>query len=415
MQNWKKQTAQFMISQTVSLLGSMLVMYAILWHITLSTDSGLMMTLYVLATFIPALLVAPFAGVWADRLNRKNLMIFADLLIAVVTLIIAILFILNIRDLWIVFIISIVRSIGQTIHQPAVSAVYPSIVPKDYLLKVQGINQGIQSSSMILMPLLAGLLLAILPLEYILLIDVFTAGIAVLMLIYFIEIPAPKQESSASAINYFLDIKAGFNYARKHTFIISILIFSFIFMFLVAAPSFLSYLQVARVFGAEAWRLSLLEALFGIGMLLGSIVITAWGGFKNRLHTYFISFIFIGIGTMGLGIPFNFWVYIGFWAFVGFFISLGSPVMVALIQEKVEPDFIGRIFSVFGLIQTASLPLGMLLFGPLSDVFDISNIILMSGIGMVLISIVVLFRKKLMINGLKEVTDNNDELEEKSL
>src|SRR5690606_11537079 len=304
-----------------------------------------------------------------------------------------------------VFIISIVRSIGQTIHQPAVSAVYPSIVPKDYLLKVQGINQGIQSSSMILMPLLAGLLLAILPLEYILLIDVFTAGIAVLMLIYFIEIPAPKQESSASAINYFLDIKAGFNYARKHTFIISILIFSFIFMFLVAAPSFLSYLQVARVFGAEAWRLSFLEALFGNGMLLGSLVITAWGGFKNRLHTYFISFIFIGVGTIGLGIPFNFWVYIGFWAFVWFFISLGSPVMVALIQEKVAPDFIGRIFSVFGLIQTASLPLGMLLFGPLSDMFDVSHIILLSGVGMVLISVLVLFRKKLMVNGLKDETD----------
>jgi len=411
MQNWKKQTTEFMISQTVSLLGSMLVMYAILWHITLSTNSGLMMTFYVLATFVPALLIAPFAGVWADRLNRKHLMIFADLLIAVVTLIIAILFIFNIRDLWIVFVISIVRSIGQSIHQPAVSAVYPSIVPKDYLLKVQGINQGIQSSSMIIMPLLAGFLLAILPIEYILFIDVITAVIAVLLLVTIIKIPGPKHESSASAIDYFKDIKAGFYYAYKHPFVISILTFSFIFMFLVAAPSFLSYLQVSRVFGAEAWRLSFLEALFGIGMLLGSLVITAWGGFKNRLHTYFIAFIFIGIGTIGLGIPFNFWVYIGFWAFVGFFISVGSPVMVALIQEKVAPDFIGRIFSVFGLIQTASLPLGMLLFGPLSDVFDVSHIILLSGVGMVLISVLVLFKKKLIANGLKDETDIENALE----
>jgi DHA3 family macrolide efflux protein-like MFS transporter len=92
MQNWKRLVTLFMVSQTVSLLGSMLVMYAIMWHITLSTQSGIMMTIYVLCTFVPALLIAPFSGVWADRLNRKRLMITADLMIAFVTLVIAILF-----------------------------------------------------------------------------------------------------------------------------------------------------------------------------------------------------------------------------------------------------------------------------------------------------------------------------------
>ncbi len=404
---WKKSVGIFMVSQTVSLLGSMLVMYAIMWYITLETQSGLMMTIMVMCSFIPSLLISPFAGVWADRLNRKMLMITADIGIALVTLLIALLFLLGIREIWILFVVTVVRSFGQSVHQPAVSAVYPQIVPETHLVKVQGIAQGIQSSSMILMPLLAGVLLAYFELELILFIDVITAAIAVAILVFYVKLPKHKAELEHKSIDYFEDIKRGIHYAFTHKLIFNILMFSFLFMIMVAAPSFLTYLQVARVFGAEAWRLSALEAIFGTGMLLGSIVITAWGGFKNRLVTFFLSYIAIGMGTVGLGLPFNFIFYIGLWGVVGFFISLSSPLMVGLIQEKVDPNYIGRVFSVFGLINTISLPLGMLIFGPLSDVFDISNIILLSGIGMGIIALIPLFSKSLLKEGLPKPTNNN--------
>lgn len=404
--DWKKSVGIFMVSQTVSLLGSMLVMYAIMWYITLETQSGLMMTIMVMCSFIPSLLISPFAGVWADRLNRKMLMITADIGIAFVTLIIAILFLLGIREIWILFVVTVVRSFGQSVHQPAVSAVYPQIVPETHLVRVQGIAQGIQSSSMILMPLLAGLLLAYFKLELILFIDVITAVIAVGILVFYVKLPKHKAELEQSSIDYFEDIKRGIHYAFTHKLIFNILLFSFLFMIMVAAPSFLTYLQVARVFGAEAWRLSALEAIFGTGMLLGSIVITAWGGFKNRLVTFFLSYIAIGMGTVGLGLPFNFIFYISLWGVVGFFISLSSPLMVGLIQEKVDPKYIGRVFSVFGLINTISLPLGMLIFGPLSDVFDISNIILLSGVGMGIIALVPLFSKSLLKEGLPKPSTN---------
>jgi DHA3 family macrolide efflux protein-like MFS transporter len=401
MKNWKYEIARFMISQTVSLLGSMVVMYAIMWYVTLSTQSGIMMTIFVLTSFVPSILISPFAGVWADRLNRKNLMIIADLSIAAVTLLISILFFFGIRDIWIIFVVSIIRSFGQAVHQPAVSAVYPQIVPPEYLVKVQGIAQGIQSSSMIIMPLLAGLLLATIPLEYILLIDVVTAIIAVALLIWFVRIPKHNAEKSNQEINYFKDIKDGLSYTFNHKFIFRIMLFGFLFMILVAAPSFLTYLQVARVFGPEAWRLATLEAVFGIGMLLGSFLVSIWGGFKNRLITYFISYIALGLSTIVIGLPFNFYFYVSIWAVVGFFIALSSPILVGLIQEKVDPEYIGRVFSVFGLINTISLPLGMLVFGPISDFYDISMIILLSGVGMVLIAIVPFFIKNLIKEGIK--------------
>lgn len=153
MQNWKKTILTFMISQTVSLLGSMLIMYTIMWYVTLSTQSGIMITIMALCNFIPQLLISPFAGVWADRLNRKRLMIIADLSIAFVTLVIAILFMMDITAIWIIFIVSIFRSLGQAVHQPAVAAAYQQIVPEDKLIKIQGINQGIMSSSLVVMPI----------------------------------------------------------------------------------------------------------------------------------------------------------------------------------------------------------------------------------------------------------------------
>src|SRR5690606_23611603 len=184
------------------------------------------------------------------------------------------------------------------------------------------IAQGIQSTSMILMPLLAGLLLAYFSIEYIFFIDIITAIFAVIILITVVKIPKHKAEGSTQAIDYFKDIKEGFKYTFSHKLILNIILFSFLFMMMVSAPAFLTYLQVARVFGPEEWRLSALEAIFGIGMLAGSITISIWGGFKNRLITFFIAYIAIGMGTIGLGIPFEFWTYLGFWGFVGFFISI---------------------------------------------------------------------------------------------
>lgn len=399
MENWKKKVATFLISQTVSLLGSTLVMYTIMWYITLGTQSALMMTIYVLCTFIPSLIMSPFAGVWADRLNRKMLMITADLLIAFVTLIIAVLFFFDIKDIWIIFIITVIRSIGQTIHHPAVSAVYPQIVPKESLVKVQGISQGISSASMVLLPLLAGLLFSIIPIEYVFMIDVVTAVIAISVLLKFVKLPKHKAEENKEEIKYLDDIKKGLKYVFSHYLVFRIILFGFLFMVLVAAPSFLTYLQVARVFGPETWRLSLLEAFFGTGMFIGSIIITTWGGFKNKLITFFLAYIAIGIGTMGLGIPFNFYFYIGVWLVVGLFISISNPILVGLIQAKVEPEFIGRVFSVFGLMNTISLPLGMLVFGPLSDIVDISLMILLSGVGMAILAIIPLINKRLLKEG----------------
>ncbi|HEX2980121.1 MAG TPA: MFS transporter, partial [Anaerolineaceae bacterium] len=175
--NWKKNTVLFLTSQTISLFGSFLVQYAITWHITLETQSGVMMTLSIISGFLPTFFLSPFAGVWADRYNRKLLIILSDSLIAVSTLVLAVLFLMGYDSIWLLFAASAVRAVGAGIQSPAVSAFLPGLVPEDQLTRVNGINSSIQALVTLVSPMASGALLAMATIEAIFFIDVVTAAI----------------------------------------------------------------------------------------------------------------------------------------------------------------------------------------------------------------------------------------------
>ena len=188
-ENWKKNIIIFLSSQTISLFGSSLVQYAIMWHITLTTQSGMMMTLFILCGFLPTFILSPFGGVWADRYNRKVLIILSDGLIAVATLIMAIVFLMGYEAVWLLFAMSAIRAIGTGIQGPAVGAILPQIVPEDKLTKVSGTNGSIQAIIMFVSPMASAALLTMSSLEIIFFIAVVTAAIAIVTLLVFLKIP----------------------------------------------------------------------------------------------------------------------------------------------------------------------------------------------------------------------------------
>ena len=194
--NWKKDITLFLAGQTLSLFGSSLVQYAILWYITLNTKSGLMMTISIICGFLPTFILSPFAGVWADRYNRKRLIILADSFIAVSTLVLAILFLLGYDSIGLLFVVSAMRGIGSGIQTPAIGAFIPQIVPEDQLTRVNGINGSIQAMVMLISPMLSGALLSLASIETIFLIDVITAAVAVVLLI-FLRVPAHAKAQGA--------------------------------------------------------------------------------------------------------------------------------------------------------------------------------------------------------------------------
>jgi DHA3 family macrolide efflux protein-like MFS transporter len=157
--NWKRNFALFIIGQGLTLFGSMLVYYAVLWHITLQTQSGLMMTLVVAAGALPMFFISPFAGVWADRYNKKLLINIADATVAAVTLVMAVIFSLGIDLTGVLLMCLVMRALGQGVQMPAVNALIPELVPKEHLTRVNGISGSVQSIVMFASPMAGGALL----------------------------------------------------------------------------------------------------------------------------------------------------------------------------------------------------------------------------------------------------------------
>lgn len=399
MNNWKRNIAFFITGQTISLIGSLFVQYAIMWYITLKTQSGIMMTISILCGFVPGLILAPFAGVWADRFNRKTLIIIADAFIAILTLITAFIFMFGYREIWLLFVVSVFRSLGQAIHQPSVSSVYPQIVPEDKLMRVQGVSQGIQSAMMVIAPIIGASLLTFTSLEVIFSIDFFTAALAISSLVFLVKIPKPIRKDENNKIDYLADIKMGIKYIKSHHFLIPFFTYIAIVMFFIAPAAFLSPLQVVRKFGEEVWRLSAIEIAFSAGMTVGGLIIGAWGGFKNRIYTMVVSLFFLGFSTMLFGVINQFYIYIGVLVFMGLALPFYNTPAIVMIQEKVEPEYMGRVFSVLGMINSSAMPLGMLFFGPLADYVAIEWLMLISGFLMLIMSLSILLNKGLVKAG----------------
>jgi DHA3 family macrolide efflux protein-like MFS transporter len=381
-EKWKKNAALFLGGQGVSMFGSMLVHYAIMWYVTLKTGSGVVMTLFSVAAVLPMFFISPFGGVWADRFNKKYLINISDGIIAVVTLFMAVMFFLGVENIWLLFVCSVIRGLGQGVQAPAVNALLPEIVPKESLTRINGISGSIQSICMIGAPMAAGAVLAFAPVNFVMLLDVFTAAIGIGIVLFFVKTPLAPREKAASA-SYFKDIKDGLGYIKRNKFILEFMIFAAVFNVLNAPVAMLTPLQTARNFGNDIWRLSAAEIAFSAGMLLGGVIISAWGGFKNRTHTLIFAGFLFGIETVLLGLTglfADFWVYIACIAAAGLTMPFFMTPMTAIFQTKVEKEYMGRVFGVFSMISSLMMPLGIAVFGPLGDVISIDSILIGTGI-----------------------------------
>jgi len=400
--SWKRTAALFLGSQALSLLGSSLVQYALLWHVTLQTKSGVMMTLYIVAGFVPMFFLSPFAGVWADRYDRRKLIIFADAVIALVTLGLAIVFSVHGPELWLVFVAAAIRSMGTAVQQPAVNALLPQLVPEDQLMRVNGIQGTLQSANMLGAPALAGFLMSLAPLQTIFLIDVVTAALAIALMLI-LRIQARARAVAQDQTSQFEEIAAGFRYIRGHPHLVPFFAFLAMILMLITPAAFLTPLQTARTFGGEVWRLTAIEMVFSMGMMAGGAAIAVWRGFGNRMRTMVASSLVMGACTVGLGVVPSFWVYLSVMGLCGVALPFYNTPATVMLQERVEPAFLGRVFSVMSMISTSMMPLAMLLFGPLAETMPIERLLQITGVLMLVLGLLAPLHRRLMAFGDKAV------------
>ncbi len=394
---WKRDATVFLGSQALSLLGSALVQYALLWHVTLQTRSGVMMTLYIVAGFLPTFLLSPFAGMWADRYDRRKLIVLADALIALVTLGLAVTFTLRGTELWLFFLAAGIRSVGAAVQQPAVGALLPQLVPEDQLMRVNGIQGTLMSANMLGAPALAGFLMSVAPLQVLFLIDVVTAALAILlMMLLRVKARPPVPAEGHSQLR---EIADGFRYIRDHAHLVPFFGYLGLILVLITPAAFLTPLQTARSFGTEVWRLTAIEMVFSVGMMVGGAALAAWGGFHNRMRTMVVSNLVMGVCTVGLGLVPFFWVYLAVMGVFGIALPLYNTPATVMLQEHVEPAFLGRVFGVMTMLSTSLMPLSMLLFGPLAETVSIERLLQITGALVVLLGLLAPLHRRLMAFG----------------
>lgn len=374
---WMKKIALFLASQNVSLFGSSVVSFAIIWYITLETSSGKWVMLSAICSMLPQVLISLWAGVWADRYNRKYLILFSDGFIALSTLILAVIFFAGYRSINLLLVVSFIRSVFTGIQTPAVNAVYPQIVPAEKLTKVNGINQTLNALLLLLAPAVGGMILGYLDISWAFMIDVITAVIAIIILC-FIKIDKVSQPDEKSSV--FENLREGVKYTFENKLLKDIIICFGISFFLITPAAFLTPIMIQRSFGDEVWRLTANEMVWTIGSLIGGIFVSFRGEFKNKIRTIAISLIAFGITFALLGMVKWFMVYLLIMGLSGFFMPICSTAQTVLIQENVQDTMMGRVFSIIQIITSASMPVAMLLFGPLADVVSVELILLVTGI-----------------------------------
>lgn len=363
--------------QAISLIGSRLAQFALVWWLTETTGSATVLAMATLVAILPSVILGPFAGALVDRWSRRRVMIVADSLIAAVSAWLAYLFWTGSMSIWHVYVAMLLREIGTAFHWPAMQASTSLMVPKEHLSRVAGLNQTMQGALNIVSPPLGALLLSLLPLHAIMGIDVGTAIIAISPL-FFVVIPQPVRAERASGGaeregSVWDDMLVGLRYVRGWPGLMAVMIMAMIINFVVNPAFSLMPLLVTDHFRGGALELGWLQSSWGIGMLLGGLLLSIWGGFRRRVYTSLMGLVLSGVGIAGIGLASQDGLVVAAAAIfvAGFMNPLVNGPLFAILQATVKPEMQGRVFTLAGSLSAAMMPLSLAIAGPLSDVIGV--------------------------------------------
>ncbi len=386
--NWKKQISLFLISQNLSMFGSSVVGFSIVWYITVTTESGFWITLSTLATLIPQVLVSLWAGVFADRYNKKTIIMLADGFTALATLLAFVAFHYGFANLSFLIFIACLRSVGGGFQAPAVNALYPEIVPREHLLRINGINQMANNVLLLLSPAAGGAILGMFGMQWTFLVDLLTAVIAIAIMFRLKIVTRAADRSDSSVLK---ELREGVRYTWSQPLLRVMLVCYAVTFVLITPAAFLSPLMVVRSFGSEVWKLTANEMLWSLGALLGGAFVAWKGEFKNKITMIAVSLAVFGCTFALMGLSRVFWVYLIFDCICGMFVPVLIASETVLIQTNTEKGYMGRVFALLQFVSQGMMPIAILGFGPLSDLARIESILI--GCGLLLICWSLYFKK----------------------
>jgi len=397
-EKWQFRFFTIWFGQAFSMLGSHLVGFAVVWYLTEQTGSAIVLTTGSLMSMLPSIIIAPFAGAFVDRWNRKMVMIVFDSITALFTLFVAVMFVLDSAQIWHIFLIIFIRSACSQFQWAALTASTTLMVPKQHLSRIAGANQTLQGMINILGPALGALLIALLPMQGVLFIDVSTAFLAVIPLLFF-TIPQPVRNGSQSTAtpegktSFWQDLAEGWKYVIRWPSLMTIIIIAMLVNFLINPAFSLLPLVVTEHFGKGAYELGFINSAYGIGVIVGGLVLSAWGGLKNRILTSLVALTISGSAVLAIGVaPSNmFLLAVSGMALFGFLNPMVNGPLFAVMQAKVKPEIQGRVFSLLTAGAGLASPLGLAIAGPLAEATHNQLWFIIGGVLTILVGFVSLF------------------------
>ena len=393
---WKNRFFIIWGGQALSIIGSQLVQFALIWYLTVQSGSATVLATASLVGLLPNVILGPFIGTLVDRWDRRHIMLVADTVIALATIGLAVLFALDVVEVWQIYVVLFIRALFESFHGNAMTASTSLMVPVEHLTRVQGINQMLNGGLNVISAPLGALLLSVLPMQGILAIDVVSALFAIVPLL-FIRIPQPERHSSteddSTQETVWQGVKAGLRYVLGWPGLLIVGLMTVGINFTIIPAFSLMPLLVKEYFGGSAIHLSWVESAMGIGMFAGGAVLGAWGGFKRNIITAMLGLMGMGVGTLVFAFApaTALWLAVFGALLVGIMTTMTMGPFYAMIQTIVEPDMQARILSLLSSVGTAMVPLGLLVAGPIADRFSIQVWFLFGGLLCIVMAICGLF------------------------
>ena len=395
------------------MFGSSVVGFALAWYLARETGSATILSTAMLVNLLPQVILGPFIGPFVDRWNRKQIIIFSDLVTALLTLVLVVLFHTGDIQILHIYVIMAGRSIGGSFQGPAFSASIPMIVPEKNLVRANGLNMTLRGANNIVAPLAGAFLIEAIEMQWVLSVDIITAIIAIGCLLPLL-IPQPPRTVSVIKPDYFTEMKQGFRYITSRRGLLYLIILDGVLSFFAAPANALLPLFVTNYFGGDVLKLGWLQTASGIGIITGGLVMGAWVGFKRRIVTTLVCIMVQAVSVFVFAFTTESLFYV---AVALRLISdlMGAMLLApwqAILQSVVAKDMQGRVFSLERSLSVLMMPLSLAIAGPVADIVGLRPIWYVSAATIFIVTGLAFFSRDLMNIEEKKtaeepVTDNN--------
>jgi DHA3 family macrolide efflux protein-like MFS transporter len=377
--NWLAIISFIWGGQAFSILTSYAAGYAALWYITETTNSAMMLAVATLVSILPTGLLSPFGGVLADKFNRRSIMLVSDASVGLLSAILGLIIWLGQANLFIIMVVIFVRAVAQAFHGPAMTAAMPLLVPERHLVRINSLDQLMWSVAGIGAPALGIFLYSTVGFHSVMFLDAVGAVLACVGLAL-VKIPTIRDESMEGR-HVFANLADGYRAVSSIPGLHRLMWLCTAAMLIFMPIGSLFPLMTYQHFQGDGYMASLIEAVFGIGLLAGSLIVMAWGGGKRLVILVVMSGFAVGLTTLLSGaLPSSmFWAFVVLSALMGFGAAFYNGPLMTIFQRHTDEEKLGRVMGLFGAIVSLTSPVGLVIAGFTAEFTGIAAWFLVSG------------------------------------